>query len=233
MPDTDVVYTYRGGRKLVLNKEPDQFVVRAAPDRLHELGIAHTERVSPGSTRVDVPPDQLEAMMADARAMAPTHHAYAMSDTGQEFLITDRVLVTFKEPLSAERVAEFAGRYGLLQLEAYSDRDFLFQVTEHTGVNPIKLVVKLTESEPIVANAENDVNYRVKKQLSIPSDPAYARQWHLHNHFNHPAVDPRANARCEGAWQMLDNFGSHDVVIGLTDDGCKLDHPDFDSPEKF
>jgi subtilisin-like proprotein convertase family protein/subtilisin family serine protease len=166
--------------------------------------------------------------------VAPTHHAYTIGDTGQDYLITDRVLVSFKEPLPPERVAEFAGKYGLLELEAYSNRDYLFQITDHTGMNPVKLVVKLTEEEPMVAAAENDLNYRAKKQqLTLPTDPAYLRQWHLHGHFNHTEVDSRANSRCEGAWQTLDSFGSPDVVVGVTDDGCKLDHSDFDSPTKF
>ena len=32
---------------------------------------------------------------------------------------------------------------------------------------------------------------------------------------------------------MLNHFGRFDVVVGVTDDGCKLIHPDFDSPGKF
>ena len=32
---------------------------------------------------------------------------------------------------------------------------------------------------------------------------------------------------------MLGTRGSSEVVVGVTDDGCRLDHPDFDSPGKF
>lgn len=230
-----MTYTYRGGKKLALQKRPDQFVARALPEALEAAGIAgDTEQVSPASSRVTLPARALEAGMAQARALAPTHHAYTVADSGQDFLITDRVFVTFKAPPSAEQVAEFAGRYGLLQRECYSDVDYLFQLTNHTGMNPVKLVVKLTEDEPLVALAENDLNYLAAKQaVVLPSDPEYARQWHLHGHFGHPDVDPRANARCEPAWLLLDGFGSPEVVVGVTDDGCKLDHPDFDSPGKF
>lgn len=231
---SETVYTYRGGKKIPLRKAPDEFVVRALPERLHDIGIDGARQVSSASSRVSVPPDELEALMSRSRALAPTHHAYTLADTDEEFLITDRVFVTFKDPLPAERVAEFAGRYGLRQLEAYSERSYLFQLTNHTGMNPVKLVVKLTESEPLVAAAENDLNYQVRRRaLSLPSDPAYARQWHLHTRFSHPQVDPRASARCEDAWRRLDGFGSRDVVVGVTDDGCKLDHGDFDSPGKF
>ena len=231
MSDT---YTYRGGIKMPLNKRPDQFVVRAQPTELRALGITDAQRVSAGSSRVTTRAADLESMMARSRLMAPTHHAYEIPGTGEEFLVTDRVLVSFKEALPAERVAEIAGRYGLHQLEAYSDRDYLFQLTNHSGMNPVKMVVALSENEPLVAMADHDLNFQMKRStLALPTDPAYARQWHLHGHFAHPEVDPRAHARVEQAWQRLDSFGSRDVVVGLTDDGCKLDHPDFDSAGKF
>lgn len=190
--------------------------------------------MSSASTRVTTRAADLETMMATSRGIAPTHHAYTLAGTGAEFLITDRVFVRFKEPLAAKRVTEFAKRYALLQLEKYSDRDYLFQLTDHTGMNPVKFVVALTESEPLVAVADNDLNYRVKKHaFKLPTDPDYRRQWHLHGHFKHASVDPRANARCERAWELLNSFGSRDVVIGIIDEGCDLDHPDFDSRGKF
>lgn len=230
-----MIYTYRGGKKLELAKRPDAFVARALPEALQRAGIADdAEQVSSTSSRVRARAQDVDALMARSRALGPTHHAYTLADTGEDFLITDRIFVTFREPLSAEAVGAFAGRYGLLLRERYSDRDCLFQLTEHCGMNPVKLVVELSENEPLVALAENDLNYMVTKyELAPPSDPDYASQWHLHGHFFHPEVDPRANARCEPAWRLLDSFGSPEVVVGVTDDGCKLDHPDFDSPGKF
>jgi subtilisin-like proprotein convertase family protein len=72
-----------------------------------------------------------------------------------------------------------------------------------------------------------------KSQFSIPLDPAYGRQWHLHTAFNDPDYDVRCCSLSEDSWRLLDNFGSEEVVIAVTDDGCKLDHQDFDSPDKF
>jgi subtilisin-like proprotein convertase family protein len=226
-------YTYRGGRKVLLSKDPEQFVVRAQPDEVRAAGLGECERMSSASSRVRVPAAELESAMARARTLAPTHHAYRVAETGQEFLITDRVFVTFRQAPSAEQAATFAGRYGLRQLASYSPREFLFQVTDHTGINPVKLVVKLVETDPLVEAAENDVNYRAQRALILPTDPAYPRQWHLHDRLAHPDFDVRAHARCEQAWVQLDSLGDHQVVIGVTDDGCKLDHGDFDAPDKF
>lgn len=228
------IYTYRDGKKLRLEKESNQFVVRALPEELSESGFPNAEQVSPSSSRVSTGAGDREVMMSRARGIAPTHHSYKVAETGQEFLMTDRVFVRFKRPLPDREVSAFAGRYGLLQIEAYSDREYLFQLTNHTGINPIKLVVQLTEEEPSVESAEHDLNYRASTYaMPIPSDPSYADQWHLHLRLNHADFDPRASSRCEQAWELLGHTGDSDVVIGVTDDGCKLNHGDFDSAGKF
>ncbi|AFC28296.1 Subtilase family peptidase [Paenibacillus mucilaginosus 3016] len=235
MPQNGEIYTYRAGRKIALTKEPDQFVVRALPGEIQrEIGIPDATQVSASSSRVVTDREELEPLMTQARHLAPTHHVYRVADTQKEFLVTDRIIVSFHEPLPSEEVGAFAGRYGLFVLESYSDRDYLFQLTDQTGMNPVKLVVKLTEQEPLVASAEHDLNYVMNKyQELVPSDPSYLKQWHLHSRSGEPAFDPRATSRCEEAWQLLGHHGSPDIVVGVTDDGCRLDHPDFDSPDKF
>jgi subtilisin-like proprotein convertase family protein/subtilisin family serine protease len=234
MPEPEQTYTYRGGQRLALEKEPDRFVVRALPEDLEDMGFDDAERVSASSSRVNVRSGDLEQLMAVCRHLAPTHHAYTVADTGEEFLITDRIIVTFREPPAPEQLDEFAGRYALLPREKYSDREFLYQLTDHTAMNPVKLVVKLSEEEPLVEGVDHDLNYRAQKyQLQLPTDPLYRNQWHLHRSFSHQQFDPRSSSRCEEAWQILGGFGSPEVVVGVTDDGCRLDHPDFDSLGKF
>jgi subtilisin-like proprotein convertase family protein/subtilisin family serine protease len=234
MPDQEITYTYRAGQKIVLEKSPDQFVVRALPEELERMGVEGAEQVSGSSSRVTTRASDLEPLMSSRRHTAPTHHAYYVADTGEEFLITDRIFVTFREALPSADVDAFAARYGLILKAVYSDRDYLFQLTDHTGMNPVKLVVLLNEQEPLVELADHDLNQRAQiQQFAPPTDPAYARQWHLHTRSVSLDFDRRASTRCEEGWQLLDGFGSDQVVVGVTDDGCKLDHPDFDSPGKF
>ena len=229
------VYTYRGGKKILLKKRPDQFVVRVPPEALSP-DVGSIERVSGTSTRVTVAPRELERRMVESREVAPTHHAYEYAETGADFLITDRIIVTFRQPPSVATLGDFLAKYKLQVVEAYSDREFLLRLTDHTGMNPVKLVVKITEQEStLLESVDHDLNMIMKTTaLALPTDPAYARQWHLHRQL--PATtnyDPRSSARCEEAWQLLDHFGSSDVVVGVTDDGCQLDHPDFNSTDKF
>ena len=232
------VYTYRGGEKISLTKLPDQFIVRALPDQLEQIGILRSEQLSSASSRVRVRPDDLEQQMSLTRTLAPTYHAYKFAGSAEDFLITDRIFVTLKQALSSAAIDRFAQQYGLVQREQYGERDYLFQLTAQTGMNPVKLVAQLSEQEPQVELAEHDLNYQMRcyqatAPLPLPADPEYQRQWHLHRHFSDPAYDPRASTRCEEAWQQLENFGRGDVVVGVTDDGCKLDHADFNGAEKF
>lgn len=234
MSDSNKTYTYRGGEKVELEKSTDEIVVRVLPAALDDASIVGTEQVSSASTKIKVRNTELEGLMDRSRTSAPTHHAYYERESGSEFLITDRVFVTFKDALPDAQVDEFAGRYGLLKKATYSDREYLFQLTNHTGMNPVKLVVTLIENEPLVEMAEHDLNQRMQKYaFSVPVDPDYARQWHLHTNFNDIDYDPRSCSMSENAWRLLDDFGNADVVIAVTDDGCKLDHFDFDSPNKF
>ncbi len=227
------LYTYRGGKKITLNKRQDQFVVRLLYHELPSADMPKTEQVSSASSRVLCKSDELEKMMQTARKLAPTHHAYETSDDGEEFLITDRLIITFTQNLSGEKIGEFAGKYALEILHKFSADKYLFRLTDATGMNPVKLVVKLTEEEESVGLAEHDLNMRVSPYLQIPSDPSYSNQWHLHHRLDHEEYDQRSSVRSEQAWNLLDSFGSPDVVIGVTDDGCKLDHPDFNSANKF
>ncbi len=232
----DTVYTYRNGEKVYLKKEPDQFVVRAKPMELESLGIAkNMEKVSPASTRVTVSRDKLDASMAKARKEVVTHHAYTEKDSGDEFLITDRIMVTFKQPPDNDLLSGFIAKYALVINNKYSEREYLFQLTDQTNMNPVKLVVLINETEKdIIESCEHDLNKRMTRtSVNIPADVKYMQQWHLHKRLTHSAFDPRSSSNCEAAWQKLNHFGSSDVVVAVSDDGCKIDHSDFDSANKF
>ncbi|HEX5026998.1 MAG TPA: S8 family serine peptidase, partial [Agriterribacter sp.] len=230
------IYSYRNGKKVYLKKEPDQFVVRETPEELAKRGITGgIEKVSPASTRVTVSSEALDPMMQEMRKEAVTHHAYTQENNNAEFLVTDRIIVTFRQPASHDLLNHFMAKYALLLKDKYSEREYLFQLTNHTGMNPVKLVVLITETESdLVESCEHDLNKRMTiNNINVPVDAKYAMQWHLHTHLTNAAFDPRSSANCEAAWNLLNHFGSSDVVIGITDDGCKMDHTDFDSPNKF
>ncbi|KFN02977.1 peptidase [Bacillus clarus] len=229
------LYTYRAEKKVILQKQENQFVIRTNPDNLKKVDtLLDVEQVSPASFRITTDESNLDHLMNIAREMAPAHHAYYRIETNDEFLITDRIFVKFRKVISEEETTLFTSRYKLLLLEKYDDYNYLFQLTNATDMNPIKLIVKLMEEETIVESADHDLNHQMHTyDLEIPRDEAYSKQWHLHTHFRNTEYDSRSSTRCEDAWKLLGHFGSEDIVIGITDDGCKIDHPDFNSSNKF
>ncbi len=233
MAKKNEVYTYRSGKKLKLKKRVDQFVVRLLPGELVNSKLSDAEQMSSASSRVTCSKKELETLMKSSRKMAPTHHAYEDPETGEEFLITDRVIVTFKKPMSDEEIGIFAGKYALEIGRKYSDTQYLFRLTDETGMNPLKLVVLLTEKDKSIELAENDLNIRASRYFNLPTDSAYLRQWHLHTHSQSSEFDSRSSSRVEQAWQFLQSFGDKETVVAFADDGCRMDHEDFDSEGKF
>ena len=135
-PKKGNLYTYRAGRKIVLNKRPDEFVVRRLPG---EVPVGEmTAQVSSASTRVSCKPADLDGLMGKSRRSAVTHHAYEVAESGEEFLITDRIIVTFDKPLTPEEVGAFAGKYALEIVVKYSELKYLLRLTTATGINPVK-----------------------------------------------------------------------------------------------
>ena len=228
------VVTYRNGQKLKLLKSQDEFVVRMLPSEVEKLDFHDVMQVSSASTKVKTQAATLESDMQKCREKAVAHHAYYAEETRSPFFISDRVLVVFVEGTTSEQIDSIIARYGLILRKKYSENEFLFQLTNHTGMNPVKLVVKLTEQESVVSMAEHDLNHQIKKYaFSLPQDPQYLKQWHLHNRLADREFSPRGSSNCEGAWRLMQSFGSQDVVIGISDDGCKMDHPDFSAPGKI
>ena len=91
-----------------------------------------------------------------------------------------------------------------------------------------------TTRSAIIETAEHDLNQRVQTfRFAVFSDAEYWRQWHLYMEFNDPDYDPHLCSQRERAWSLLDHYGNEEVVIAITDNGCKLNYHNLDSPRKF
>ena len=239
-------YTYFDGEKVELEKKPDSFVVRAQPEQMQRISLVAADQLSSASWRIRSTNTALDSDMEKVRAEhIVAHHEYVRTDNGQSFLVSDRIIVSFVNSPSEVEIAELIQRYALELVCRLTDTDVLFRLTTLTGMNPIKLVAKLTENLPENVTFVNlDINYVFsaitpstesdhEDVYPSVSDPAFVRQWHLHTLFADPNVDHRSSSRCLEAWNLLGHRGSSKVVIGITDDGCKLDHRDFNGPSKF
>lgn len=153
-------YTYRNGKKVYLKKQPDQFVVRATSKTLERLGFhGPLQQVSPHSAMLSVKREDLDSTMSEIRKEAVAHHAYKQKSNETVFLITDRIIITFKEKVTNDVINAFMAKYALILITKYSNREFLLRLTDQTGMNPLKLVVLINETEnSLVESCEHDFN---------------------------------------------------------------------------
>lgn len=68
-------------------------------------------------------------MMEEMRNEAVTHHAYKLENNDADFLITDRIIITFKQAVSNEVLSAFIAKHALILLNQYSDKYYLLQLT--------------------------------------------------------------------------------------------------------
>jgi subtilisin family serine protease len=215
-------YTYQGGHAIPLSAGPASFISRADPRRLIEQEFDIMHATSPHSWRVATTPDRLEAEMARARSLGRVFHDYMLAETNTAFLITDRILVRFRD--AGVDVDAFAAKWRLEIVRRWSGRDFLFRT--HAGDDPVEIVLGMTERDSdLVEVVDHDRN--VPLRLTSPADAA--SQWYLHSSTSDPSIDGRALLHCDDAWRLLGSYGSPEIVIGVIDDGCDLEDPDFET----
>ena len=230
-----MTYTYRNGKKLDLDIDDKQIVVRQSSEQITASGHSVTKRLSSASFAVPTATEDRERVISSLQTNGPVYPYYVRRDDGAPFLITDRLIVTVT---NINALIVLQNQFGLEVVSKFSETEYVVRLTTDSDSDPIRIVVRLNEAMPEgVISVDHDLNYLV--QISQPSevhslaplhrsDTDYIRQWHLHSLSQDTDFDPRSSSNCEEAWALLGSYGSSDIVIGVTDDGCRLDHPDFD-----
>ncbi len=231
-------YTWRGGRKILLEKMEDRFTVMPSDNRQLERirSIAGARAIEPVTNqvfRVETAATQRDGVMKQLRSPAfrtVVHHAYkpAGSD-GTIYYVTDRILVSFKRQVKSAAIDTLLNKYALRLLKAYPFRPntFLVQVTDTSGANPVKIANRLAAEREVRTAEPNMVNRF--QPMYLPSDPLFVHQWHLHAEDG-PQVLGAASVSAPEAWEIT--RGQRGVVIAVIDDGFDLSHPDFTGPDK-
>lgn len=212
-------------------------VVRDLPASLMTTTNLKVKQISSRSCEVHCPKTQLNKLMLTMRQQAVVHHSYHFQGNEHaDFLITDRIFLTFKPGQSNVQIAQLIDKYGLIVRRRYKQGQYLCQLTQHSKKNPLKLVVELVEKESKkLAEVDHDLNYKTRTyDIDLPTDQLYNAQWHLHKKTaSNSEYDPRSSSNCEQAWKNMGNFGNNKTVICISDDGCDLNHQDFSTPGKI
>ena len=228
----------RGGKKIQLIKVDNQFSAflrsGVAPETKSAFKSAgRKQKLGEQMGIYEVGPSSLNKVMKDVRKDKDVlfcHHVYAAAENPDStFLLTDQIIVQFKEGISTEQITDVLKKYHLEILEEYSDRsnNFLLRVTPDSRANPVKISNRL-HSEGLTEYAEPNLLVQYKKYFE-PSDAKYPKQWHLKNRGGVELL-PGADVNAPEAWDIT--TGSRNVAVAVIDDGFDLDHPDLQGPGK-
>jgi subtilisin family serine protease len=234
-PDTlpELLYVWRGGKKIELEKETDRFtVIPSGKEHLTRLrqapGVRSIKEVTNQVFKVETSPVERDNTMATLRSQsfdAVVHHAYRPKGSdGTIFYLTDKIFVSFKAGATNPEISKLLEKYSLKILREYENEKntFLVQVTASTGVNPIKAANNLAD-ENLVEAAEPDMVNRFSTAFR-PPDPYFNRQWHLSSSEGVQLVN-EASVDAPTAWDIT--RGKRNIVVAVIDDGFDLSHPDF------
>lgn len=220
-------YTYQGGRRLLLSRLTSRFISRAKKEQLQQDHFHYLDPLSVHSWSVESNADRLDEDIRRARRLAPAYPYYIDADTGDEFIVTDRIFVRLRAGASADEVAT---RWNLQLVRHFTWRDYLFRVDPKTDV--VDVVKDLTErGSDLVECVDHDINVRPQPDgLGLPR-PLPAKQWYLFSSSTDRLVNNRALVDCEGAW-ATSGLGSRDIVVTVIDFGCDLEDLNF-GKDKF
>lgn len=157
---------------------------------------------------------------------------YKDTKSGEELIITDDYLVSFKKELDDETIKNIIS--DKLNSEIV---DSIHYVQDGKGYhlklkNPLDNVIEVSnvcvESGWCVWASPNFVK---KKSLhSVPTDTYYKNQWHLKNTGQNGGVFG-ADINVENAWDLTK--GDSNITIAVIDDGFDWDHEEFSARGKI
>ena len=129
------IHTYFDGEKLSLEKEADSFIARADSAQLEQIGLEVEEQTSSASWRIRSNEISLIQDMDLVRGQQiVAHHAYRIKDSREPFLISDRIVVTFRELPTEGQVSHLINEYALALVDTLSDQEYVFWLTDATGM---------------------------------------------------------------------------------------------------
>lgn len=227
-----------GGQKYKLKESDQEFSVLTtntkAIDKLrHKKGVKNVVQAVPGIQVVkSTGPKARDLLMSEIRKSGVSHHVYEVPhrEIPKRFVITDKVNIKFKDNLSKEEREEFLRKYHLQFRKELAPNLYSCQVTDETGMNPVKLCAKLDGSDKL---EYIEPDFVMKNKLFEPTiqDQLFKDAWHLNDSVNIPFVSKGSDIKVKGAWSVTK--GKPSIIIAVMDDGFDLTNPDLKFKVKF
>lgn len=140
--------------------------------------------------------------------------------------LTDKFIAQFAPEATLEPIEAFnhANHVRIVQPDPFVRNQFLLAVMDSSDVDALSMANRY-QNNPMTkfSHANFWVVYTIFE--TIPTDPLFASQWHLHNPPVGPTSIVDADIDAPLAWDITK--GSPNVVIAMLDDGFELTHEDL------
>jgi subtilisin-like proprotein convertase family protein len=134
------------------------------------------------------------------------------------YAIRSTVVVTPAHGVGAAELRQMAAGHGSAAIRAVPESPGWYLI----DVQSISLAVDLAtawQSDPRINEAYVDIS-SPQSLRTLPTDPGFTNQWHLHN-----TSDPVADVNAEPAWDA--GYTGDGVIVGVIEGGWELTHDDL------
>lgn len=154
----------------------------------------------------------------DVEAMLPV---MVDSDGNERYFLPGEVTVQFEAKVADDKRYEIIGALGAEVLEEHRTPGY-FTLSLPEGKDIFEAIEELNQHDEVTFAEPSNVGFN--DALYLPDDPAFSRQWYLHNTGQTGGTaDADVDAPC--AWDL--ERGDPGVVIAVIDTGVDLDHEDL------
>ena len=229
---TEVFEISIGGQSVALRRNADLVAFRGN-NRTFTNDFPVSGRAAYGSRRAD------EYVVVDKSVAPESGSAWRASDlavyhTSQDrvpFVTVGTLYIEFAADVPEDVRRDVLSRHAVTILRTEPDGSITASTASSSDC--VAVCVELQRDRRIrVAEPDLQTSGELKNFPGV-SDPLFERQWHLENagqiNGSKDGLKAGADARVTGAWRLLADFGSPNVVIGVIDDGFDLSHPDLTS----
>jgi subtilisin family serine protease len=202
-------------------------VKRLLPDnvKVQHLAIGLSRVISIGA-------EERDQFMTEVRRSTVAHHIYQVEDTSEEVVIADRIYLTMSND-NLDNLNKIIDTFKLKEA-GQMGRTQVLEVTNETGINPVKAADQIAEFEGVESCLPKMLRHMPLRTIesSRVADLSvlkakyklFDQQWYLANNGSTLAdVDPTAHINVHEAWRLANGFGNPNVVIGIIDDGFDLE----------
>ena len=156
-------------------------------------------------------------------AVAEVHRVFHFEGVSSPVVTTGTLVVKVDPNVSDERRKQLWSDFGVVVLEAIEDQpDVYLLEPELESADEVLAAQRLAE-DPRTLWAHPNLRRWIQRRQIVPADAFFARQWHLNNTGQFGGT-PGADIDALEAWIIAEG---QDVLIGMFDDACDVDHVDL------